>query len=99
MKLGHDTALQAFREKIRSYFQQDYPQDILAKVASGASLTTAEVRRAEMALGERGWLASAWPEEYGGPGWSIEEQYILTRNWSGPVRRRSRQWVSSMSVR
>ena len=77
MKLGHDPELQSFREKIRTYFQKDYPQDILAKTASGASLTTAEVRRAEMALGERSWLASAWPEEYGGPGWSIEEQYIF----------------------
>ncbi|WP_321327113.1 acyl-CoA dehydrogenase family protein [uncultured Parasphingorhabdus sp.] len=77
MKLSHSPALQAFRNKIRSYFENDYPQDILAKVASGASLNTAEVRRAEMALGERGWLASAWPEEHGGPGWSIEQQYIF----------------------
>jgi len=77
MKLGHAPELQAFRDKIRSYFENDYPEDILAKVASGASLTTAEVRRAEMALGERGWLASAWPEEHGGPGWTIEEQYIF----------------------
>ncbi len=77
MKLSHSPALQAFRDKIRSYFENDYPQDILAKVASGASLNTAEVRRAEMALGERGWLASAWPEEHGGPGWSIEQQYIF----------------------
>jgi alkylation response protein AidB-like acyl-CoA dehydrogenase len=77
MKLGHDPELLSFRDNIRAYFENDYPQDILAKTASGASLTTAEVRRAEMALGERGWLASAWPEQYGGPGWSIEEQYIF----------------------
>ena len=77
MKLGHDSELLSFRDKIRTYFENDYPKDILAKTASGASLTTAEVRRAEMALGERGWLASAWPEEHGGPGWSIEEQYIF----------------------
>ena len=61
MKLGHDPELLSFRDNIRAYFENDYPQDILAKTASGASLTTAEVRRAEMALGERGWLASAWP--------------------------------------
>ena len=77
MKLSHDPELQSFRQKIRSYFAEEYPQDILAKTATGASLTTAEVRRAEMALGAKGWLASAWPEEYGGPGWSIEEKYIF----------------------
>ncbi|QJB68856.1 acyl-CoA dehydrogenase family protein [Parasphingorhabdus halotolerans] len=77
MNLDQNPALIPFRDKIRSYFETEYPQDILEKVASGASLTTAEVRRAEMALGEKGWLASAWPEEHGGPGWSIEEQYIF----------------------
>ncbi len=77
MNLDQDAELDAFQNEVRSYFERDYPQDILEKVATGASLTTAEVRRAEMALGEKGWLASAWPAEYGGPGWSIEEQYVF----------------------
>ncbi|MBV7259708.1 acyl-CoA dehydrogenase family protein [Erythrobacter crassostreae] len=77
MNLSQSPELQQFRSEIRSYFQNDYPKDILEKVASGASLTTADVRKAEMALGAKGWLASAWPKEHGGPGWSIEEQYIF----------------------
>lgn len=77
MKLSHDPKFLPFREKIRTFFENEYPQEILEKIASGASLETAEVRRAEMALGVKGWLASAWPEEHGGPGWSIEEQYIF----------------------
>ncbi len=77
MNLDQSPELQQFRSKIRAYFEEEYPQDILEKVACGASLTTAEVRKAEMALGAKGWLASAWPREHGGPGWSIEEQYIF----------------------
>ncbi|NMW32322.1 acyl-CoA dehydrogenase [Altererythrobacter sp. RZ02] len=77
MNLDYDPELVKFREDVRSYFERDYPKDILDKVARGASLTTPEVRKAEMALGAKGWLASAWPAEYGGPGWSIEEQYIF----------------------
>jgi len=77
MDLSPNTALDPFRNEVRSFFETDYPQDILEKVASGASLSTADVRRAEMALGAKGWLASAWPSEHGGPGWSIEEQYIF----------------------
>lgn len=77
MNLDFDPQLLGFRDEIRSYFESGYPQDILAKVACGASLTTPEVRKAEMALGAKGWLASAWPKEHGGPGWSIEEQYIF----------------------
>ena len=77
MNLDYDPQMAQFRDQIRSYFQEEYPKDILETVARGASLTTAEVRKAEMALGAKGWLASAWPEEHGGPGWSIEEQYVF----------------------
>ncbi|NQX95714.1 MAG: acyl-CoA dehydrogenase family protein, partial [Erythrobacter sp.] len=77
MNLDQSPELQEFRTSIRSYFDSEYPKDILDRVAQGASLTTDEVRKAEMALGTRGWLASAWPKEHGGPGWSIEEQYIF----------------------
>ena len=77
MDLSSNPALEPFRADVRKFFETDYPQDIRAKVATGASLTTAEVRKSEMALGAKGWLASAWPKEYGGPGWSLEEQYIF----------------------
>ena len=77
MNLDYDPQMAQFRDQIRSYFQEEYPKDILETVARGTSLTTAEVRKAEMALGAKGWLASAWPEEHGGPGWSIEEQYVF----------------------
>jgi len=77
MNLDYAPELIGFRGAIRSYFQDEYPKDILEKVAAGASLTTPEVRKAEMALGTKGWLASAWPKQHGGPGWSIEEQYIF----------------------
>lgn len=66
-----------FRREVRSWFEREFPADIIAKYKSGQPLTTAEVRRSEMALGAKGWLASAWPKEHGGPGWSIEEQYVF----------------------
>ena len=77
MDLSSNPALEPFRAEVRAYFQTEYPRDILDKVATGASLTTAEVRKSEMALGAKGWLATAWPSEYGGPGWSLEQQYIF----------------------
>ena len=77
MNLNTAPEADAFRAKIRSFFETEFPKDIIQKNASGASLTTAEVRKSEMALGAKGWLASAWPEKYGGPGWTLEEQYIF----------------------
>ena len=77
MNLDFSPETEAFREKVRTFFETDFPKDIIAKNKAGEALTTAEVRKSEMALGAMGWLASAWPEEYGGPGWSIEEQYVF----------------------
>lgn len=77
MNLDFSPETEAFRKKVRSFFETEFPKDIIAKNRAGEPLTTAEVRRSEMALGRKGWLASAWPEEYGGPGWSIEEQYVF----------------------
>ncbi|MEL7232608.1 MAG: acyl-CoA dehydrogenase family protein, partial [Pseudomonadota bacterium] len=77
MDMTPNPALEPFRADVRAFFETDFPKDILAKTAAGASLTTAEVRKSEMALGAKGWLASAWPAEYGGPGWSLEEQYVF----------------------
>ena len=74
-----ETSLDAdtFRADIRAFFENEFPRDIIEKNRAGMSPTTADVRKSEMALGKKGWLASAWPAEYGGPGWSLEEQYIF----------------------
>ena len=77
MDLRTDPALNDFRANVRAFFANDFPKDILEKTKAGASLTTAEVRKSESALGQKGWLAAAWPSEHGGPGWSLEEQYIF----------------------
>lgn len=77
MNLTPNPTLEPFRAEVRAFFENDYPQDIRAMTARGQSLTTADVRRSEMALGAKGWLATAWPAEYGGPGWSLEQQYVF----------------------
>ncbi len=77
MNLDFSPQTEAFRTKVRAFFEAGFPQDIIRKYKAGLPLTTAEVRKSEMALGAKGWLATAWPEEYGGPGWGIEEQYVF----------------------
>tara|TARA_R110001606_G_scaffold305327_3_gene452632 strand:- start:343 stop:1527 length:1185 start_codon:yes stop_codon:yes gene_type:complete len=77
MNLTFSPETEVFRAKVRAFFETEFPADIIAKNRSGKSLTTEDIRRSEMALGTKGWLASAWPVEYGGPGWSVEEQYVF----------------------
>ncbi|WP_084395887.1 acyl-CoA dehydrogenase family protein [Henriciella aquimarina] len=77
MDLSTDPKLEDFRAEVRAFFAHDFPKDILEKARRGASLTTEDVRKSEKALGDKGWLAAAWPVEHGGPGWSLEEQYVF----------------------
>ena len=77
MDLSFSPEIEAFRADVRRWFEAEFPKDIIQKYKAGLPLTTAEVRKSEMALGSKGWLATAWPEEYGGPGWTIEEQYVF----------------------
>mgnify|MGYP003667896886 FL=1 len=77
MNLTFSPETEIFRAKVRDFFETEFPADIIAKNRAGKAPTTDDVRRSEMALGAKGWLASAWPEEYGGPGWSVEEQYVF----------------------
>ncbi|MEH6487282.1 acyl-CoA dehydrogenase family protein [Hyphomonas oceanitis] len=77
MNLTFSPETEVFRAKVRAFFETEFPAEIIAKNRAGKSLTTEDIRRSEMALGAKGWLASVWPEEYGGPGWSVEEQYVF----------------------
>ena len=77
MNLTFPPHIESFRREVRAWFESEFPKDIVAKNRAGEALTTAEVRRSEMALGAKGWLASAWPVEHGGPGWGLEEQYVF----------------------
>ena len=56
MDLKTDPKLEDFRADVRAFFENEFPKDILAKTAKGASLTTEEVRKSEAALGSKGWL-------------------------------------------
>jgi alkylation response protein AidB-like acyl-CoA dehydrogenase len=68
----------AFRKEVQEFIEKEAP-----KVAKGASREEALVSNWERnqvwfkQLAERGWIAPAWPKEYGGAGLSTMEQFIL----------------------
>ena len=77
MNLDQSPELDAFRMTVRDFFEKEFPKDIIEKNRRGASLTTEDIKKSEQALASRGWLVPAWPVEYGGTGWTIEEQYVF----------------------
>ena len=77
MDLRYSSDELAFQQQVRDFFANDYPQDLLEKRRRGQTLTKADFQQNERTLGERGWLAANWPEEYGGTGWNVTEKYIF----------------------
>jgi alkylation response protein AidB-like acyl-CoA dehydrogenase len=95
----------AFRSEIRSFIERELPDELRKKEIGYGDFDYGEdpgplATRWREKLRERGWIAPAWPREYGGAGMSIMEQFIFNeelilarapRNfslgvgWAGPV--------------
>ena len=76
----------AFRREVGEFIAQNLPPSFRARdpewgmfnTSRGRGGAPAEDQRAwRKRLAERGWIAPAWPKEYGGAGMSIGEQFIF----------------------
>jgi alkylation response protein AidB-like acyl-CoA dehydrogenase len=77
MDLSYDDSELAFRDEVRRFLSEKLPEDLSRKVREGRELDKAEMERWHAILNERGWLATTWPEEYGGPGWTPVQRHIF----------------------
>ncbi|MFY2941545.1 acyl-CoA dehydrogenase family protein [Achromobacter xylosoxidans] len=67
----------AFRDEVRAFLAANLPARLSAKVAQGKLLARADMVEWHAILNRQGWLASHWPVEYGGTGWSTTQKYIF----------------------
>ena len=78
----------AFRKEVRQVIQQELPEGLARKGGGGAMFGGGSGRFSSpdywkllggwlKKLEARGWIAPAWPTEYGGAGLSVIEQFIL----------------------
>ena len=65
----------AFREEVRAFIEENYPKDLVG-MGAREDLTRDQFLAWHKILGEKGWAAPAWPEEYGGTGWTSTQRYI-----------------------
>ncbi len=77
MELNFTPDEEAFRAEVRTFLAEKLPRHIVDKVNSGKRLTKQDHEEFHAILNARGWLASHWPEQYGGPGWSVVQRYIF----------------------
>lgn len=65
----------AFRQEVRTFIEENYPKD-LEGLGSREDLSRDQFLAWHKVLGKKGWAAPAWPEKYGGTGWTSTQRYI-----------------------
>lgn len=65
----------AFRDEVRAFIDEYYPKDLVG-MGSREDLTREQFLAWHKILGAKGWSAPAWPEKYGGTGWTSTQRYI-----------------------
>jgi alkylation response protein AidB-like acyl-CoA dehydrogenase len=73
----------AFRDEVRAFIAEHYPQELRGKQDEGEELGKEEFLSWHRVLHKKGWVAPAWPVEYGGTGWTATQRYI----WSEETAR------------
>jgi alkylation response protein AidB-like acyl-CoA dehydrogenase len=68
----------AFRDEVRQWLSDNWPQDMRERIARSPNgyLTKEDHIWWQKKLFEKGWIAPNWPQEHGGPGWSQTRKYI-----------------------
>ena len=73
----------AFRDEVRAFIADSYPATLRGKQDEGDELSKQDFLSWHKVLAKKGWVAPAWPVEYGGTGWSQTQRYI----WSEETAR------------
>lgn len=71
----------AFRDEVRTFIADNYPEEMRVPNPE-TDLTKEQSLLWHRILHEKGWVAPHWPQEYGGPGWSIARRYIWDQETS-----------------
>ena len=78
MDLEFNEEERAFRDEVRSFLKAKLPDDVRNTTAQGKELDREQFLRWQSILNEKGWVATTWPKENGGPGWTAVERHIFS---------------------
>ena len=77
MDLDYSADELAFRDTVREWLRASLPADLRARVARYRPLERDDLARWHRILAAKGWIAPAWPVEWGGTGWNVVQRYIF----------------------
>ena len=76
MQLEFSSAEIAFQKEVRTFIAENYPQNLRSVQDEGHDLSKEDFLSWHRILAKKGWIAPAWPVEYGGTGWTATERFI-----------------------
>ncbi len=75
MNLDFTAEENAFRDEVRKFIEENHPKDLQVD-GMRDDIPPADMVAWHKVLGEKGWSVPAWPEQYGGTGWTPTQRYI-----------------------
>jgi alkylation response protein AidB-like acyl-CoA dehydrogenase len=84
VEFGDSPQQAAFRAEVRSFLETRAPDRFRARLEGRSSWQplAEAMREWRETLRERGWIAPAWPQEYGGAEMGVMEQFILNEEFA-----------------
>jgi alkylation response protein AidB-like acyl-CoA dehydrogenase len=76
MDLNFTQEEEDFRLEVRNWIAENLPE--VFRTAAGGRASKEQRNEYFNKLSPKNWLCASWPEEYGGPGWSLAQQYIFS---------------------
>src|SRR5574341_1059566 len=73
MDLNYSPEEASFRDEVRAWLAANLPSELKDQ----AHLSKDDLLRWHRILAQKGWVAPAWPKEWGGTGWNVVQRYIF----------------------
>src|SRR5450631_4388445 len=77
MDLNYSAEELSFRDEANAWLRDNLPAELRDKVTHYRSLSKDDLLRWHKILAAKGWIAPAWPQEWGGTGWNVVKRYIF----------------------
>lgn len=77
MDLNYSASELNFQSEVRGFLGDDLPAAIASTVRAGDGLTKEMMDEWHSILNKKGWLATTWPTEFGGTGWTPVQKHIF----------------------
>ena len=81
MDLNYSASELDFQSEVRTFLADNLPTPIASAVRAGNGLTKVMMDEWHSILNKKGWLATTWPTEFGGTGWTPVQKHIFEEEY------------------